>query len=97
MKPRSSLSAIALTTTLSALLTACGSASSAPRVSPPASAQIYQPRVLLLKAGVPVQTAAGVYVPQVDETWHSAAAFEQLEQENINLSAALAQLRALPQ
>lgn len=73
-----------------ALLTSCASASSAPKVSP----QIYQPRVLQLKAGQPVPTKAGTYLPQADEVWHSDAAFRQLEQENINLASALAQLRA---
>ena len=75
------------------LLTACASVSSGPTASPPASAQIYQPRALQLPAGQPVQTRAGVYVPQADETWHSAAAFELLERENLNLAAALAQER----
>lgn len=75
---------------LSALLTSCASESSAPK----ASLQIYQPRVLRLKAGQEVTTQDGLYRPQADEVWHSAAAFNELEQENLNLAAALAQLRA---
>ncbi|QYM80274.1 hypothetical protein K0B96_06575 [Horticoccus luteus] len=94
MKPRSSCSAITLTMMLSVLLTGCGSVSSGPKASPSAPLNIYQPRVLLLKAGQPIQTAAGIYTPQTDETWHSPAAFEALEQETLNLSAALAQERA---
>lgn len=69
------------------VLTSCSSASSDPR----ASLQLYQPRVLQLQAGVPVQTRAGRYTPQVDETWHSASAYEAIEQNAINLAAALAQ------
>lgn len=70
-------------------LTGCLSGSSAPKASP----QIYQPRVLLLKAGQPVQTREGLYLPQLDETWHSAAAYELLENQVINTAAALAQER----
>ncbi len=96
MKNKSLLCALAATMLASALLTGCVSDSSVPTVSPHASLQIYQPRVLQLPAGQPVQTTAGIYTPQVDETWHSAAAFEQLERENINLAAALAQERNRP-
>jgi cytochrome c556 len=53
--------------------------------------QIYQPRVLALPAGQPVQTAEGTYTPQFDEIWHSAAAYNALEQQLINAAAALAQ------
>lgn len=59
-----------------------------------ASLEIYQPRVLRLKAGQEVQTVDGRYRPQVDETWHSAAAYNAVEQKLINANAALAQLRA---
>ncbi len=86
---KSLLCALAAMTLLTALPTGCASASSAPK----ASLQIYQPRVLQLPAGQPVQTSAGIYTPQADETWHSAAAFAQLERENINLAAALAHER----
>jgi outer membrane biogenesis lipoprotein LolB len=89
MKTRSPLYALAATMLASLLLTACASVSPAPK----ASLQVYQPRVLQLKAGQAVTTQAGIYVPQKDEVWHSAAAFEQLERENLNLSAALAQER----
>ena len=68
-------------------LISCASESSAPRVS----LQIYQPPVLLLRAGQEIQTVEGRYIPQRDEVWHSDARFRQLEQENINLAAALAQ------
>ena len=38
-------------------------------------------------------TAAGIYIPQTDEVWNSAAAFNELEEDNLNLAAALAQER----
>jgi hypothetical protein len=89
MKTRSLLSALVATTLLSALLTGCATGSSAPKES----AQIYQPRVLQLKAGIPVPTKAGIYTPQTDETWHSAAAYEDVESQLINTAAALSQER----
>lgn len=89
MKTKSLLSALAVTTLAISGLTSCASVSSAP----PASLQIYQPRVLRLPAGQPLKTTDGVYVPQTDEVWHSARAFQQLEQENLNLAAALTQER----
>lgn len=94
MKTRSPLCVLVATMLLSFLLTGCGSASSEPKASPSASLRIYQPRVLQLKAGQPVPTAAGIYIPQTDEVWHSAAAYAALEQEALNLSAALAQERS---
>jgi hypothetical protein len=47
--------------------------------------------VLHLKAGLPVQTVDGIYTPQVDETWHSDARFQAVENEAINAAAALVQ------
>lgn len=73
----------------SALLTGCAVASSVPK----ASLQVYQPRVLLLKAAVPIQTPAGIYTPQTDEVWHSAQAYADLENQLLNTAAALAQER----
>lgn len=85
---------------LSALLTSCASDSSAPKASPPLSPalapQLYQPRVLRLPAGREVQTIDGPYLPPTDEVWHSASAYQRLEQENLNLAAAISQLRARP-
>ncbi len=78
---------IALAATLA--LTSCASVSSPAK----ASLQVYQPRVLRLEMGKPVPTRDGVYQPQHDETWHSAAAFEQLEREVLTLNAALLQER----
>ncbi|MBI5689265.1 MAG: hypothetical protein HZC55_04150 [Verrucomicrobia bacterium] len=89
MNPKSLCCALAGMTLASCGLTSCASVSSAP----PASRQIYQPRVLRLAAGQPVPTRDGAYAPQTDETWHSPAAFAQLEQENLNLAAALTQER----
>lgn len=76
----------------SAWLTGCATGSPAPRES----LQLYQPRVLRLKAGQPVPTTDGLYRPQVDEVWHSAAAFEDVEQKLLNATAALNQLRNHP-
>lgn len=89
MKPRSPLCALVVTTLAIVALTSCASVSSAPRASP----QIFQPRVLRLQAEQPVTTRDGIYRPQTDEVWHSARAYEQLEKENLNLAAALAQER----
>ena len=44
-----------------------------------ASLSIYSPRVLFLKAGIPVQTTEGIYTPQKNELWHSDAAFVETE------------------
>lgn len=76
---------------ISNALTGCNSASSASAAS---SRMLYQPPVLVLKANQPVQSAEGIYLPQVDEVWHSPARFEALERETQNLAAALAQERA---
>ncbi len=70
-------------------LTGCATVSSAPK----GSLQLYQPRVLQLPAGQPVHSQAGIYVPQVDEVWHSAAAYKDLETQLLNTAAALAQAR----
>jgi hypothetical protein len=77
------------TALLTLLLTGCVTASSVPR----ASLHLYQPRVLFLEAGQPIPSKAGIYTPQVDETWHSAAAYNDLETQLINTAAALAQER----
>ena len=74
-------------------LTGCASAPSGGSASSPDS-RIYQPRTLELKAGIPVQTKAGIYIPEADETWHSPAAYEQVNREAWNAAAALAQERA---
>lgn len=89
MKSRSLICVAAATLSISCVLTSCASKSSAPE----ASWQIYQPRVLRLKAGSPVATRDGTYLPQVDEVWHSDSAYRQLEQELINTAAALAQTK----
>ena len=74
----------------SLLLTGCVSRSSGPTASSP----IYQPPVLRLTAGTVVATRDGVYTVPLDETWHSNQRFVKLEQEAVNLAAALAQERA---
>lgn len=70
-------------------LTSCATAS----LPAKASLQVYQPRVLRLEAHQVIATRDGTYLPQFDETWHSAAAYEQLEREVLNLNAALLQER----
>lgn len=75
------------------MLTGCVSAPSAGSASSPAS-RIYQARTLSLKKGQPVQTREGIYIPKADETWHSPAAYEQVNREAFNAAAALAQERA---
>lgn len=77
---------------LSASLTGCVSASSAPRALP----SLYQPPVLRLLPHQLLMTKDGPYYPPMAEIWHSDARYQKLEQENINLAAALAQLRARP-
>jgi hypothetical protein len=76
-------------TLASAVLTSCATASSDAK----ASLRIYQPRSLRLQAGQEIQTRDGRYSPQVDEIWHSDAAYRELEQGLINATAALAQER----
>ncbi len=92
MKTKSPRSALLLILLTSSLLTGCATGSSAPK----ASLQIYQPRVLQLRAGVPVPTPQGTYVPPVDEIWHSPAAFEELENQLLNATAALSEKRNNP-
>lgn len=87
-----SLLCVLVTPLLICALTSCATVSSPARVS----LQVYQPRILRLEARQVIATRDGTYVPQVDETWHSAAAFEQLEREVLNLNAALLQERNRP-
>lgn len=86
-KTKSSAFALCLTLAASLLPTGCATPSSAPA----AGSQIYQPRALFLKAGQPVPTREGLYTPQTDETWHSAAAYSALETQLVNAAAAAAQ------
>lgn len=90
MNAASRLCGLAVIAALMLSLTSCAHDLSAGKASP----QLYQPRVLLLKAGQPVQTREGIYAPQVDEIWHSAAAYAELENQLINTAAALAQEKA---
>lgn len=54
-------------------LTACVSKSPTPE----SNMRLYSPSSLHLKAGQPVQTIHGTYIPQVDEVWHSHAEYMQ--------------------
>jgi len=42
---------------------------------------IYQPPILNLQKGIPIQSKEGIYTPQTDEVWHSDARFRKLERE----------------
>jgi hypothetical protein len=90
-KPVSLFSVALLILLISCSLTGCNSSSSASAAS---SRMLYQPPILALPAGQPIQTLQGIYRPQVDEVWHSPARFEAIEQANQNLAAALAEERA---
>lgn len=81
--------AIATLMLISGWLTGCAGGSPGDRQS----WVIYQPRVLTLAAGQPVPTKAGVYTPQVDEVWHSAAAFAKVESQLVDALGVIAQLR----
>ena len=63
-------------------LTSCGNNSSV-KTSP---LNIYQPSILNLRQGIPVQAAKGTYTPQYDEIWHSDARFRKLERQVYFLS-----------
>lgn len=86
-RTRSIVCALLAATLTSAGLTSCATVSSPDKVS----LQLYQPRVLRLAAGQPVATRDGSYTPQVDETWHSDAAYRDLEAKLLTTAAALAQ------
>lgn len=89
MKTKSPTCVLVATMLLIVPPTGCALGSSAPK----ASLHLYQPRVLFLEAGRPIPSKAGIHTPQVDETWHSAAAYQDLETQLINTAAALAQER----
>ena len=46
------------------------------------SLNIYQPSIIRLKGGKSIQTADGVYTPQLDEIWHSDKRFRELERNS---------------
>lgn len=69
MKSFSLKAALALTSAIA--LTACASG----LTKPENSMRLYSPPSLHLKAGTKVETPYGTYIPQVDEIWHSHAAY----------------------
>lgn len=85
-KKKSPHSALWVILCLSFGLTACATAS---RESA-ASRRLYQPPVLRLSAGQPVQTLDGTYLPATAEIWHSDARFTDLESRYLDALAALA-------
>lgn len=46
-----------------------------------AKSVLYQPSVLVLEAGKPVETADGVYTPQFKEVWFPMKKVEELEKQ----------------
>lgn len=42
---------------------------------------IYQPSILSLEKGKPIQTKDGIYTPETNEVWHSDKRFRLLERE----------------
>lgn len=91
LKMKSNNYAAALILPITCALIACTSGCSTSAAS---RRMLYQPPTLALPAGQPVQTTLGIYVPQVDEVWHSPARYEAREREAQNLAAALAEERA---
>lgn len=70
----------------------CAHVSSADKASS-RERQLYQPPTLRLEKGQLYATKDGVHIPQTDEVWHSDTRFRTLEQENLDLAAALSALR----
>jgi hypothetical protein len=63
---------------LMAILMVLSACSSKPTM-PALSAKLYQPTILNLPAGLPVQTSQGIHTPTVPETWHSQRSIDDLE------------------
>lgn len=77
MKPRMRSTACATLAALliSTALTGCASASRGAADT----RRLYQPPILRLPQGQPIQTQDGLHVPQADEVWHSDARYRELE------------------
>lgn len=90
MKTKYSACALSAILLLSFALTGCAHVSSERAASSLASSTLYQPPILRLEKHQVIATKDGLHIPQVDEIWHSDARFRQLENENIDLAAALA-------
>jgi hypothetical protein len=56
--------------------------------------RIYQAQTLRLRAGAEVPTREGIYQPQTDEVWYSAALYTERAREADALAAALQQARS---
>lgn len=69
---------------MSLALTSCETAPPPPPASSVASLTLYQPPTLQLKAGQPVQSKLGVYIPQVDEVWYSPQEYGKLVNQLYN-------------
>lgn len=88
-KTKSTACALLAILSLSAALTGCATAS---RENADLR-QLYQPPVLRLQAGLQIVTRDGLYLPQVNEVWHSDARFCDLEARYIDALAAVAALK----
>lgn len=66
-------SKIALCLLIVLALTGCASR----KPTAESSMRLYSPSSLHLKAGQQIETIHGIYVPQVDEIWHSHADYMQ--------------------
>lgn len=63
-------------------LASCATKPEVPDVALPAplpALNIYQPSILTLTPGTPVQTEGGIYTPQTREVWHSDKRYRDLE------------------
>ncbi|WP_043588954.1 hypothetical protein [Geminisphaera colitermitum] len=87
---KSQLYAAALLLLITSVPIACMSGCSSSAAS---QRTLYQPPILHLRAGRPIQTAEGLYTPQVDELWHSGERYAAREREVWALAAALAEER----
>ncbi|WP_043585303.1 hypothetical protein [Geminisphaera colitermitum] len=87
---KSQLYAAALILPITSALMLCTSGCSSNAAS---QRTLYQPPILHLLKGRPIQTAEGLYTPQVDELWHSGERYAAREREVWALAAALAEAR----
>ncbi|MDP1581511.1 MAG: hypothetical protein Q8M02_14660 [Candidatus Didemnitutus sp.] len=94
MKKRSIAYALAALLLTSCMLTSCAHKSSAAAASSLAESRLYQPSILRLEKSKLIATRDGLYIPQRDEIWHSDGRYRTLEQENLDLAAALTAERA---
>lgn len=93
MKPKSPVCEISVILLLSSLLTGCATVSPVDQGSLSQSL-LYSPPVLRLPAGKPVQTLEGLYTPKNDEVWQSDARFRQMEQQLLDATTTITELKS---